>query len=56
MKGARQLRGRSRGVAQQVGAWRERTAAELDVPPRFVLSDLALDRASCSRPPRTARS
>ncbi len=27
MKGARQLRGRSRGVAQEVGAWRERTAA-----------------------------
>ena len=29
MKGARQLRGRSRGVAQQVGAWRERTAAAI---------------------------
>jgi ribonuclease D len=52
MKGARQLRGRSRGVAQQVGAWRERTAAELDVPPRFVLSDLALI-GIVSRPPRT---
>jgi ribonuclease D len=52
MKGARQLRGRSRGVAQQVGAWRERTAAALDVPPRFVLSDLALI-GIVSRPPRT---
>jgi len=52
MKGARQLRGRSRGVAQQVGAWRERTAAELDVPPRFVLSDLALI-GIVQRPPRT---
>lgn len=52
MKGARQLRGRSRGVAQQVGAWRERTAADLDVPPRFVLSDLALI-GIVSRPPRT---
>jgi ribonuclease D len=52
MKGARQLRGRSRGVAQQVGAWRERTAAELDLPPRFVLSDLALI-GIVSRPPRT---
>ncbi len=52
MKGARQLRGRSRGVAQQVGAWRERTAARLDVPPRFVLSDLALI-GIVSRPPRT---
>jgi ribonuclease D len=52
MKGARQLRGKSRGVAQQVGAWRERTAAALDVPPRFVLSDLALIGV-VSRPPRT---
>ena len=52
MKGARQLRGRSRGVAQQVGAWRERTAAALDVPPRFVLSDLALI-GIVSRPPRS---
>lgn len=52
MKGARQLRGRSRGVAQQVGAWRERTAAELDVPPRFVLSDLALI-GIVHRPPHT---
>ena len=52
MKGARQLRGRSRGVAQQVAAWRERTAASLDVPPRFVLSDLALI-GIVSRPPRT---
>jgi len=52
MKGARQLRGRSRGVAQQVAAWRERTAATLDVPPRFVLSDLALI-GIVSRPPRT---
>ena len=50
MKGARQLRGKSRGVAQQVGAWRERTAANLDVPPRFVLSDLALIGV-VSRPP-----
>ena len=52
MKGARQLRGRSRGVAQQVGAWRERMAADLDVPPRFVLSDLALI-GIVHRPPRT---
>jgi ribonuclease D len=52
MKGARQLRGKSRGVAQQVGAWRERTAATLDVPPRFVLSDLALIGV-VSRPPRS---
>src|SRR5262249_43403432 len=42
IKGARQLRGSTRGVAQAVAAWRERTAEALDVPPRYVLSDLAL--------------
>ena len=42
IKGARQLRGSTRGVAQQVAAWRERAAEALDVPPRYVLSDLAL--------------
>ncbi len=42
IKGARQLRGTTRGVAQSVAAWRERTAEALDVPPRYVLSDLAL--------------
>jgi ribonuclease D len=51
MKGARQLRGRARGVAQQVAAWRERTAESLDVPPRYVLSDLAL-ASVVHRPPR----
>ena len=54
IKGARQLRGRPRGVAQAVAAWRERTAESLDVPPRFVLSDLALT-GIVSRPPRDAR-
>jgi ribonuclease D len=52
IKGARQLRGRSRAVAQEVAAWRERTAADLDVPPRYVLSDLAL-AGIVHRPPRT---
>jgi ribonuclease D len=52
MKGARQLRGQTRGVAQEVNAWRERTAEALDVPPRFVLSDLAL-AGIVQRPPRT---
>jgi ribonuclease D len=52
IKGARQLRGRSRGVAQEVAAWRERTAEAIDVPPRFVLSDLAL-AAAVQRAPRT---
>ena len=42
IKEARTLRGRSRGVAQAVAAWRERRAAELDQPVRFILSDLAI--------------
>ena len=52
IKGARQLRGRSRGVAQEVAAWRERTAEGLDVPPRYVLSELAL-AGIVQRPPRS---
>lgn len=42
IKEARTLRGKSRGVAQAVAAWRERRAAELDQPVRFMLSDLAI--------------
>lgn len=41
-KEARQLRGRARAVAQSVAAWRERRAAAIDIPVRFVLSDIAL--------------
>ena len=53
MKDARSLRGASRGVAQSVAAWRERRASALDLPPRFVLPDLALVSIA-HRPPRTA--
>ena len=42
LKSSRQLRGRSRGVAQMVTAWRERTAEANDQPPRLVLPDLGL--------------
>jgi ribonuclease D len=42
LKESRSLRGRARGVARSVGAWRERRAAAVDQPVRFVLSDLAL--------------
>lgn len=52
LKASRSLRGSSRGVAQEVAAWRERRAAELDVPPRFVLADLAL-ASIAQRPPRS---
>jgi ribonuclease D len=44
---------RSRAVAQEVAAWRERTAAETNRPRRMVLSDLGL-LALSQRPPRNA--
>lgn len=42
LKDMRTLKSRSRGVARSVAAWRERRAAAADIPPRQVLSDLAL--------------
>ncbi len=42
IKEARGLRGKSQRVATAVAAWRERRAAELDVPVRQVLSDLGV--------------
>ncbi|MHB8466701.1 MAG: ribonuclease D [Acidimicrobiales bacterium] len=53
IKEVRHLRGRSRGVAQEVAAWRERTAAELDRPVRTVLPDLGI-LAVASHPPTSA--
>jgi ribonuclease D len=50
----RKLSGRSRGVAQEVAAWRDRRAAAVDRPRRSVLSDLAL-LAIAQRPPRNRR-
>jgi ribonuclease D len=46
----RQLQGSSRGVAQEVTAWRELKARELDIQPRMVLPDLALLSISHSPP------
>ena len=48
----RKLTGRSRGVAQEVTAWRERRAAEVDRPRRSVLSDLAV-LTIAQRPPHS---
>jgi ribonuclease D len=45
-----QLRSTARSVAQEVSAWRERRAQRLDVPVRFVLSDLAVT-CIAQRPP-----
>jgi ribonuclease D len=50
IKEVRHLRGRARGVAQEVAAWRERTAAETDRPVRTVLPDLAV-LAIANHPP-----
>ena len=51
IKEARRLKGRARGVAQAVAAWRERRAQVLDRPVRHVLPDLAVV-AMAERPPR----
>ncbi|HYD10135.1 MAG TPA: HRDC domain-containing protein [Acidimicrobiales bacterium] len=42
LKESRQLKGKSRAVARAVAGWRERRAAELDIPARHVLPDLAV--------------
>lgn len=52
IKESRQLRGKARGVAQELAAWRERRAAELDTPSRFVLPDMAV-AGIAHRPPRS---
>jgi ribonuclease D len=50
----RQLGGAARGVAQEVAAWRERRARQLDLPPRMVLPDLALLSIAHSQPTTAA--
>lgn len=52
LKDVRTLRGTARGVARSVAAWRERRAAELDQPARFVLADLAV-LSIAQKAPRT---
>lgn len=52
LRDARALKGASRGIAQEVAAWRERKAAEVDQPVRYVLADLAI-QAIAHRPPAT---
>lgn len=54
MKDSRSLRGDSRAVAQTVAAWRERRAERLDIPPRFVLSDMALSNLAQRKPTKPA--
>lgn len=54
IKEVRQLRGRSRAVARSLAAWRERRAAALDIPVRYVMSDIALSGIA-QRPPKDRR-
>jgi ribonuclease D len=54
LKETRTLRGRSRCVAQTVAEWRERRAMALDIPSRFVLSDMAV-LGIAHRPPASVR-
>ncbi|MEC8971087.1 MAG: HRDC domain-containing protein [Actinomycetota bacterium] len=53
VKEVRKLNGRSRDVARAVAAWREARAAEVDIPVRHVLSDLAVV-AIAQRAPTTS--
>lgn len=53
LKGFRQLRGAARGVAQEVAAWRERTAMATDKPARRVLAD-EIVLLLAEHPPRSA--
>ena len=50
IKEARSLRGEVAAIARSVAAWRERRAAELDQPVRFVFSDLAVVGVAQRRP------
>lgn len=50
IKEARSLRGEAAAVARTLAAWRERRAAELDQPVRFVLSDMAVVGVAQRRP------
>jgi ribonuclease D len=52
IKEARQLKGRPLAVAREVGAWREQRAARLDIPPRYVMPDMAVVTIA-QRPPRS---
>ena len=55
LKDVRTLKGVARGVARSLAGWRERRAAELDQPVRFVLPDLAV-LSIAQRAPRTVES
>ena len=53
VKDVRTLKGRARWVAQAIAEWRETRAMDLDLPPRHVLSDIAI-LGIAQKAPRTA--
>ena len=55
LRDARSLKGPARGVAQEVAAWREFRAQEVDQPVRSVLPDLAV-LSIAHRPPASAKA
>ena len=50
IKEARHLKGRALAVVRAIAAWRERRAAEINQPVRFVLSDLAVASIAQAKP------
>ena len=50
IKEARHLKGKALSVARSVAAWRERRAADIDQPARFVMSDIAVVAVSQAAP------
>lgn len=55
VKDVRTLKGKARWIARSVAAWREGRAMELNIPPRHVLSDIAILGIS-QRAPKTTDS
>lgn len=53
VKDIRTVKGKARWVAQSVAMWREKRAMDLDIPPRHVLSDIAV-LGIAQRAPRTS--
>ncbi len=54
IKEAKHLNKESRGIAQALAEWRETVAKSSDIPPRYVLSDLALIGISQRIPQRSS--
>lgn len=53
IKELRHLKGQNLGIARTIAAWREVQAIELDLTPRFVLSDLGVVGVAVAKPTTT---